>query len=108
MKVTDSLTAATQAADHVPGAVQGAVDAVTGTDHRARTWTRDPALPGRLSDAQARWHDGRAARNQFERDACLTFEAEVTGGLNRLSRQAEQATELEARLARQAETEAGQ
>ena len=95
------------AADRAVGVLQGAVDAVQGVSHEARSGDRDHELGDREAAAHARWAAGLPARNTFERDAYAKAEVHVTAGRMHLDRTAKQATAMEAAMTAEANREAG-
>jgi hypothetical protein len=92
--------------DRAAGKLQGAVDAVQGTAHEARSGDRERRGAGREAAAHARWEAGLPARNQFERDHFAKLEVHVTAGRMHLDRVAKQASAVEA--AREAEAAAAE
>lgn len=98
----------TKFTDRAAGALQGVQDAATGTDHPARTWQASTDTDERHIATHERWHAGLPPRNQYERDAYATFEAEVAGGMKSLARVGGQASRVEAERAAEAQAKAGE
>jgi hypothetical protein len=73
------MTLADRAADRAAGIAKGAADTALGRQHQSRTWVSDPAADERQAEAQARWHSGPPARNQFERDVYHSIEMGISG-----------------------------
>ena len=94
-------------ADRAAGVLQGAADAVQGVMHEARAWHGDRQPDDRATAAHARWQAGLPARNTFERDAYASLENQVAAGMNHLGHLGRQASQMEAAMAAETETEAG-